>query len=284
MKIGISLDGYVHSNDAVEAVRRLSRIGFDAVDFDFFNYMHETSILSGSNWRESVLSIRRAADDSGIAFCQLHSPMGRYMDDRRDADREWQMMVRSFETCSMLGAPWAVVHSTRRRAGITRETYAETLEFNISRIQSLCDQAKAFGVGIALENLLPFGDDLAKDGVNQITDVITVVDRCARDNLCACLDTGHAFCSGIRPSDAARLLGNRLKVLHIHDNDGSGDQHLAPFIGKIDWADFMVALNEIRYSGVFSLEIENYIKNLPPELVDEGVSLAYRIAQYLLKA
>ena len=75
--------------------------------------------------------------------------------------------------------------------------------------------------------------------------------------LVACLDTGHANCAGIAAGKFARILGDRLKVLHIHDNMAKSDAHALPFTGTIDWKDFGAALKEIGYSGALSLEWRN---------------------------
>lgn len=44
-----------------------------------------------------------------------------------------------------------------------------------------------------------------------------------------CLDTGHANLVGLDMEDFIRTLGTRLKVLHIHDNDGVADLHQIPY-------------------------------------------------------
>ena len=70
-----------------------------------------------------------------------------------------------------------------------------------------------------------------------------------------CLDTGHSNFCGENPADAVRLLGKEyLGALHVHDNNGKGDQHLRPGFGNIDWEDFSDALAEIGFEGCVSFE------------------------------
>ena len=53
-----------------------------------------------------------------------------------------------------------------------------------------------------------------------------------------------------------REAGRRLQALHLHDNDGSDDQHMLPYgRGNIDWQDVFSALKDIRYQGLFNFEI-----------------------------
>ena len=54
---------------------------------------------------------------------------------------------------------------------------------------------------------------------------------------------------------AVRTIGKEyLSALHVHDNDGRGDNHWLPGQGVIDWSDFSKALGEIGFEGTVSLE------------------------------
>ena len=70
-----------------------------------------------------------------------------------------------------------------------------------------------------------------------------------------CLDTGHCTTQKVNPADAVRMIGkDMLRVLHIHDNDGTNDKHWVPYTGIIDWEDFKKALQDIEFDGCVSLE------------------------------
>lgn len=70
----------------------------------------------------------------------------------------------------------------------------------------------------------------------------------------ACLDTGHLNMFGGNVAEAAEALGKRLKVLHLHDNDGMKDCHYLPLMGGIDWTGFKSALQKAGYEGTLNLE------------------------------
>lgn len=63
-------------------------------------------------------------------------------------------------------------------------------------------------------------------------------------NLNVCFDSGHANMNeGVET--AYRLLKNRIRSTHLHDNNGEEDSHLFPFLstgGTIDWQGTMNAL------------------------------------------
>ncbi len=71
----------------------------------------------------------------------------------------------------------------------------------------------------------------------------------------ACVDTGHAMINGIAPSEFIHVLNERVAVIHVHDNRRSMDTHDLPYNGLIDWPDFVRALKDVQFNGVFSLEL-----------------------------
>ena len=81
-----------------------------------------------------------------------------------------------------------------------------------------------------------------------------------------CLDTGHMHCCGI-PMTALRGVSVPPLSLHIQDNHGkgSGDQHLLPGDGTIDWKEFLDILKEIGYQGDLVLEAHHQSLNAPDE-------------------
>ena len=99
-----------------------------------------------------------------------------------------------------------------------------------------------------------------------------------------CLDIGHvtAYNENHKPEDAIRLLGDKIKVLHVHDNKGKTDQHLFPQYGMINWTEVAKALKEIGFKGVFSLELD-FPDGLSDELYDESFKLLVRTVKEIVK-
>ena len=67
---------------------------------------------------------------------------------------------------------------------------------------------------------------------------------------------------------------DKIKVLHIHDNHGMNDEHLIPYMGVIDWKEFVLALKEIEFDGVFSMEAK--LKDFLPSASLETKLKAYQ--------
>ena len=70
-------------------------------------------------------------------------------------------------------------------------------------------------------------------------------------------------------TDVLGKYGERLKALHIHDNDGNSDQHAIPFDGNIDMDRFVSKLKELEYYGMITLEVMRDRSDLYDDLTDE---------------
>lgn len=113
-------------------------------------------------------------------------------------------------------------------------------------------------------------------------------DRYHAEVLGFCFDTGHANLVGIDFESFITALGHRLKVLHIHDNDGRSDLHQIPFTftrtrenkPSTDWEGFVRGLRNIRFDKVLSFETAPVITAFPKELKEEALALIAKIGKY----
>jgi sugar phosphate isomerase/epimerase len=70
-------------------------------------------------------------------------------------------------------------------------------------------------------------------------------------------DPSHTFPVGDFPNLSVYRLGKRIVHLHVSDNDGVTNVHWRPGEGKIDWRAMFLALKDVGYDGVVSLELED---------------------------
>lgn len=103
------------------------------------------------------------------------------------------------------------------------------------RIVQLNEIAKPLGVKLAVENVGYKGTSLF-----DMEEWIAFVDR-FDDNVFALLDTGHALLNHWDIAEVVRRC-DRLRALHIHGNDGTGDQHLPIGSGSVDWDAFFACV------------------------------------------
>lgn len=186
----------------------------------------------------------------------------------------YQYLVRQIEMYEAIGVKCAVLHGDYMKGlDLTSE---ERHELNIEAIAKLMSMIEHVDITICLENLC---------GVNRgIDELLDILGRVNSSKLGICLDTGHLNLTGTSSHREFILkAGERLKALHIADNDGSGDQHLAPFgRGRIDFIDIMRALREIDYNGLFNYEIGGETARCPLEILHAKAAFIHAGYEYLL--
>jgi sugar phosphate isomerase/epimerase len=98
------------------------------------------------------------------------------------------------------------------------------VEHCVGLIAWLEDRLAGLGSRVAVENLFA--------GPKALAAFLERLPASAR----VCLDVGHAHALSRTPLEAwVERLAPRVVQLHLHDNDGSWDQHLAVGEGSIDW-------------------------------------------------
>lgn len=120
------------------------------------------------------------------------------------------------------------------------------LERQIAALTELVPVIEETGVRLAIENIWP-----ASRNAIVIPALLSAFDP---DHLGYCYDSGHANMAG----DLDWLVEHafpRLLVTHLHDNDGTGDQHLLPGDGTVDWARVRAALAAAGYQKPRNLEV-----------------------------
>ena len=80
-------------------------------------------------------------------------------------------------------------------------------------------------------------------------------------------DPSHLFPCGDLPQVAVYELGDRIFHCHFSDNDGTSNAHWRPGRGKIDWAQTLLALREVGFDGVISIELEDVPGRANPQTV-----------------
>lgn len=70
-------------------------------------------------------------------------------------------------------------------------------------------------------------------------------------------DPSHTFPLGDFPNISVYRLGKHIKHCHVSDNDGVTNVHWRPGKGKIDWSAMFLALKDVGYDGVISIELED---------------------------
>lgn len=273
---------YFSCEDAIKAV---SQAGFDAIDMSFVSYGREGLPLAKPDWRDWIKRQKEACDALDLPITQGHAHYYGHPQSRAFTPLEWKAhtdkIFRDIEAAGICQVPWLVFHPDTiwDSAGYSRRL---SLEKERERFLRFGEAASKWGVGIAIENMVDnrFGDRYF--GVTA-EDLLELLDLLGDDSLFGvCWDTGHANLNRINQPEAIRQIGTHLKALHINDNRGEADDHLLPYLGYIEWEPLLLALKEIRYAGDFTYEIHNFTAGFEPNLHQEAVKFACKVARQMV--
>ena len=128
------------------------------------------------------------------------------------------------------------------------------LAHSVATWEPLAAQAAAYGALLALENVYETQPELIRQ----------LFARLQAPNIRFCLDVGHlqAFGGGDFP-EWLELLGSLVGQLHLHDNNGARDEHLALGQGIIPFPDIIGFLPPAMTPPLITLEPHHENSLLP---------------------
>ncbi|MCS7067703.1 MAG: sugar phosphate isomerase/epimerase [Meiothermus sp.] len=150
---------------------------------------------------------------------------------------------RAIQFGAEIGAECGVLHT-----GLIPLRWPEAVAHAHQQVQEALGQLE-LAIPVALENLGLSRSDLLETPA----ELVSLLE--AHPQYGFCLDVGHALIQR-GPGGAQeyhRLLGSRLIHLHLHDNQGSRDEHLPCGLGKVDWAWVRAVLK--GFTGTVALEV-----------------------------
>ena len=282
MKLSIDNGMLLARFGVFESARMIKDAGFDCVDMTYYTISVDSPLLN-DGYREYAMKLKEHFDVLGLECNQAHAPfVFAYGDRFAIDDPHYRAIVRSIESAAILGAKVIVVHSVGYRDG---SNILFDRNFNINYYRSLIPYCEKFGIKIAVENLFEYdhenGGFVGRLGTpKELAEFILELDSPC---FCACLDTGHASLTGVKPQDfIADMSADLLQVLHVHDGDYKGDRHTLPYLMDFEWEKIMASLKRIGYTGELTFEILNYFRNIPKELIPESLRFAEKTGRYLI--
>lgn len=302
--IGVQTKNIIDDNAPQAGYARLAGLGFSAVDFSLNSYLMNHELYSGrrNNFfdrSEEELAAyfaghKSAAKAVGVDIWQMHMPYPLFVPGGNQEINDYLRNIvapKSLRLCAFLGCRYIVVHGFKSvgLVGSETEEWRSTEEF----LRELAPLAGELGVTMCIENLYAnIGSHLVEGPCCDAKLAAHRIDRINADFgaevLGFCFDTGHANIVGLDMEDFITTLGRRLKVLHIHDNDGVRDLHQIPFVftrtrankSTTDWEGFVRGLKNIGYSGVLSFETAPVLDSFPAALHEDALKLIAGCGKY----
>jgi sugar phosphate isomerase/epimerase len=150
-----------------------------------------------------------------------------------------------------------------------RKHWKEWLANSVATWKSHVNHAERFGFKLLLENVYETSPEVH----------LALFDAIQSDHFGFCLDVGHHHVFGKSPlKEWVETLGEKIMELHLHDNNGEEDTHLAVGKGNADFAGLFQFINEKGLSPTITLEphkeetlwqslasedLKNFIQTLP---------------------
>lgn len=252
MKFSLSTHLFVYEKLSESHLQMASNNGISAIElwcmnphFDFHTW-------------QNVKSLNNILEKLQLSISSIHTPFYRNFNElyskktfsiASDDDEARKIAIEeitlSLKVAADLGAPFAVVHAGNK-GDKADENHKTKLTQSLEKLLPIANQ---LSLTITLENVV--------SPLSTAEELKSFFPLFSSQFLAACLDTGHAFINKELPK-CIKILGDKLKTTHIHDNLGEKDDHLFPLSGKIDWKPLLAAFKHINYNGYWVLEPKKY--------------------------
>ena len=240
------------------------REGYDGVELRFLendDALWARPELSGGGLGET----RRRLQDAGLAVSCVDTRSFFHDPDPAARARARDEASRSLELAARLGAPGIRVFGDRVQPGADLAT---TRGWIAEAMQALAEAAERIGVQVWIESHGDFA---------RAADTLSILQLVPSRATGVVWDPANAFEAGEAPAEGPRVLGERIRHVHIKDllrtrASGGGTAWTPVLVGEGEFpaADVLALLRHARYQGFVSFEWE---KRWHPRIEEPEVAL-----------
>jgi sugar phosphate isomerase/epimerase len=195
---------------------------------------------------------------NGIPLIGMHGPYSELVPASRDTlvvNLTRQRFQQAYEAAQMIGASHLVLHS-----GFIPKTYLR---------ERWIQNSYEFWVDFLSDKNTPnmiHVENVYEDDFTALQELIDRVNQALQaDRLTICLDIGHVNANSSKDlPEWIGGLGDRIRYVHLHNNDGILDDHWRLDKGKIDVSQVLELLS--KYSPQANWTVETYPEELEPSL------------------
>lgn len=275
MKIAVQTGGLADSwsFDGKTAFRMIREAGFEAIDWNLDNDCWKKEQIINGTYKGCIFDksldeitahyagVIDAVRENGLEITQAHAAFPLYVKGHPEFD-EYGIGVlgQTILLCDRVGCRNLVVHGISLMLDDDTQTAETVREKNIRLYESLIPVLKQTDVTVCLENLFStyrghIIEGICSDPNEAVWYIDYLNEKAGKKCFGFCLDTGHLNVLGKDPDKFIKILGGRIRALHLHDNSGVKDEHLAPyFSGNINWGRVTSGLRAVGYRGDLSFE------------------------------
>jgi sugar phosphate isomerase/epimerase len=267
MRFGISTHLYHDQKLNRDHLAQIARYGFEAIELfatrSHFDYRDEQAVGSLAQW----------LSETGLSLHSVHAPIT----DSFGAGDHWPATYSN--AMSDAGRRQAAVEETEAALQIARRIPFTALVVHLGTPDSknnpgdnnrgaarrsaeeICGLADPFDVRVAFE-VIP-------NALSTPSALVTMIENdLDAPNAGVCMDFGHAFLLDEDVPDAIETAAEHLIATHVHDNHRRADDHLVPYLGKINWDAALMSMLKIGYEGTYLMELAN--TGAPASILEEA--------------
>ena len=213
-------------------------VGFDGV---FFIFECDRNFYEANQYAQKI----------GLKIDSMHLPYLATNDiwrEGEDGDYFTDRLIAGIHYAGSMGIKNAVAHVS------SSPTPPMHNDLGLKRLEKVVEVAQKRNVRFCLENTRR----------NDYLDWVFANFKDA-DSLGFCFDFGHTNAFTHDTTDPRWLpYLDKLTCVHMHDNDGTGDQHLLPFDGNLNWQYLMPTVFKTRRDVPLTLEFTDIARTLHP--------------------
>ncbi|WP_291767058.1 sugar phosphate isomerase/epimerase family protein [Caldivirga sp. UBA161] len=243
----------------VDELKLIKDAGFDGVEFTFSEANEALPNVSDRGYlriehiNDDVEALRKASSGVGLEVHSVRSGLlWRYPLTSLDSavrGKAIDLVRRELEACHRLGASALLIVP-----GVVNEDtpYDKAYELAQGALRGLIKDAEDLGVSLAIENV-------CNNFLQSPLEFARFIDELASPMVGAYLDVGNVMdCRLGYPQHWVRVLGGRVKRVHIKDYSLGLRGIVDLFNGDVNWPAVMGALRDVGYNGYLTAELHPF--------------------------
>jgi sugar phosphate isomerase/epimerase len=265
MKFGASIWPFKWDTPYEDTIPRIARLGFKAVELIAW----DRAILDEYYTPQRIKGLRDIIASEGLELSEFVStPRGMSHPDAAVRADAVECFKRMLEVADALGTrmvnsvsayPFAIEHPRITDRPLMQEQLVE-IPSGLDWPRNFEDYCDVLRQCASLCEAGDFRYALEPHPYRYMANaagMLRVFERVPSPALGINFDPSHLFPVGEIPQVVIYQLGARVFHCHFSDNDGTTNAHWRPGKGKIDWRATLVALRDVGFDGVISIELED---------------------------
>jgi len=251
--------------DIKKAIREMADMGFKYIELEGMGYENMAAVARD---KEILKEIVEENTVQVVNFAPL-IPQVISMD-RNEQKKALDYFRMGVETAKFLGSTRVWIDSYNPPVEISEgKTFSEEISYGKSMRVKIPEGFSWQPFWHHFVSTMRTCNEIAKDHgleflieprVHEVTSnsdsLLRLFDAIPDDNLGAILDTAHQYAQKELLPIAIEKLGEKIRYIHIADNDGRDNRHLPPGEGTIDWDGVFTSLKKTGYDGFYAVDLE----------------------------